>query len=137
VKTAIMQYLLRSDSTAVSYQEIKDSLSVVQFGKRHLSKPGKRADLKERIFLNQNPQDVLQKKEADKKKPEDGKTIAGISSRFEYICKVGNILHRNMHSTFKLFRQMEGSCGAGFHVSVQLASIRSGMIVIRKIWLAV
>ena len=51
MKTAIMQYLLRSDSTAVSYQEIKDSLSVVQFGKRHLSKPGKRADLKEIIFL--------------------------------------------------------------------------------------
>ena len=32
------------------------------------------------------------KKEEDGKKPEEGKTISGISSKFEYICKVINII---------------------------------------------
>ena len=103
-----MHYLLRSDSTAVSYQEIKDSLSVVQFGQKHLAKPRNKADLKERFFLDQNPQDVLLKKEEDRNKPEDGKTIAGISSKFEYICKLRKILYLNMSTKSNELRRTEG-----------------------------
>ena len=91
-KTAINQHLQRSDSTAASYHEIKDSKSVVEFGMKHLSTPGRKAGLKERHFSDLIPSDVLNKKEEDGKKPEEGKTIAGISSKFEYICKVKNMM---------------------------------------------
>ena len=92
VKTSLNQHLLRSDVSPASYQEIKNSESVVNFGKKYLSVPGIRAGIKERVFLDQNPSEVLNKKEEDGKKPEEGKTISGISSKFEYICKVINII---------------------------------------------
>ena len=87
-----MQYLLREHSASSSYQEISDSLSVVDFGEKHLSVPGKKAGLKGRVFLNQSPAEVLQKRQLDSEKAGDGKTISGISSKFEYICKVRKII---------------------------------------------
>ena len=69
VKTSLNQHLLRSDISSASYQEIKNSESVVNFGKKYLSVPGSRAGIKERIFLDQIPSEVLKKKEEDGKKP--------------------------------------------------------------------
>ena len=63
------RHLLRSDSSSASYQDIKNSESVVNFGKKYLSVPGSRAGIKERIFLDQIPSEVLKKKEEDGKKP--------------------------------------------------------------------
>ena len=87
-KTAINQHIQRSDSSAESHHEIKDSKSVVEFGQKHLSKPGKKAGMDERCFVDLRPEDVLKRKEEVSEKPEEGKTIAGISNKFEYICKV-------------------------------------------------
>ena len=61
VKTSVNQYLLRSDSSSTSYQEINNSESVVNYGKKYLSVPGIRAGIKERVFLDQIPSEVLKK----------------------------------------------------------------------------
>ena len=90
-KTSLNQHLLRSDSTSAAFKEIKDSKDVVEFGQKNLSVPGSRAGIKERIFMDQLPAEVLRKKEMDSTRPEEGKTIAGISSKYEYICKVNNL----------------------------------------------
>ena len=90
-KTSLNQHLLRSDSTSAAFKEIKDSKDVVEFGQKNLSVPGSRAGIKERIFMDQLPAEVLSKKAEDSTKPEEGKTIAGISSKYEYICKVNNL----------------------------------------------
>ena len=87
-KTAINQHIQRSDSSSESYHEIKDSQSIVEFGMKNLSAPGKNAGMKERIFLNLKPEDVLNRKTAESGNPEEGTTYAGISKIFEYICKV-------------------------------------------------
>ena len=125
-KTAINEYLLRADSTSASYQEIKDSQSVVEFGKKNLSCPGKRAGIKERCFYNLDPKVVLDKKEEDKKKPEDGKTSDGISSKFEYICQVQKAI-------ISMYLQLTLIIGkwSSSHASVAAASNRSG--IVRKI----
>ena len=48
---------------------------------------GKRAAVKERVFLDIDPTLVLQRKDETEEKG----TIKGISSKFQYICKVYNI----------------------------------------------
>lgn len=132
-----MQYLLREHSVSSSYQEISDSMSVVEFGERHLSVPGKKAGLKARIFLNQSPEEVLQKRHVDSEKSGEGKTINGISSKFEYICKVRQIFCRHFLTVFFIFRQMARSCGAGSLAFALSALDRDGKTVNRRMWLDV
>ena len=80
-KTVINQYMQRSDSAAESFKEIKDSRSVVEFGRKHLSIPKQTSGMNERVFVNLKPEDVLKRKEEDAEKEEEGNTIAGISTK--------------------------------------------------------
>ena len=49
--------------------------------------------MNERCFVDLRPEDVLKRKEEVSEKPEEGKTIAGISNKFEYICQVKKYNH--------------------------------------------
>ena len=84
LKTALYRYMIRSNIDAADYLEVKDSASLQQFGDRFLKIPGSRSQLKLRIFMNLLPEEVL----ARKNEVGESKTLAGISSKFQYICKV-------------------------------------------------
>ena len=88
MKTALHSNLLRSDSSAPDYQEIRTSQQIVHFGNQHLGKPRASAELKKRIFTDLPPETVLSRKEMDKEDPSDSKTIPGISNVYEIICQV-------------------------------------------------
>ena len=62
IKTAIARYLKRSNNDSPDYIEIKDSKSVVEFGRQHLLIPSKKADLQRRIFKNIPPRFFLKGK---------------------------------------------------------------------------
>ena len=86
VKTALHRYMLRSDVNSPDYLEVKDSASLQQFGQRFLKTPGSRSQLKIREFIDLNPDEVLRRKA--RVEDDDSRTLAGISSKFQYICKV-------------------------------------------------
>ena len=86
VKTALHRYMIRSDVNSPSYIEVKDSATLQQFGQRHLSSPGSRSNLDSRDFIDLLPDEILARKES----MSQAKTIAGISTKFEYVCKVKN-----------------------------------------------
>ena len=88
VKTALNQHLLRSDNSSSHYTEVKTSKQIKEFGEKHLSSPGTKAGIKERVFLDLLPDTILQKKEEDSKNPNQDKTLQGISSQYEIICQV-------------------------------------------------
>ena len=88
VKTALNNNLLRSDSSAPDYQEIRTSGQIVSFGNKHLGNPRAGAAMKKRIFTDLPPEVVLRRKEIDKEDPCDSKTISGISNVYEIICQV-------------------------------------------------
>jgi hypothetical protein len=90
VKTALYRYMLRSDVNSPDYLEVKDSASLQQFGQRFLQTPGSRSQLKIREFIDLKPEEVLSRKA--KVEDEDSRTLAGISSKFQYICKVWIII---------------------------------------------
>ena len=85
MKTLIARYLKRSNKDATDYIEVKDSASVVEFCKRHISSPSSKTGIKKRFFTNILPAVFLERKEeaADKVK-----TLAGISTKYQYICEV-------------------------------------------------
>ena len=83
-KTALNRYMIRSDVNSPDYLEVKDSATLKEFGKRHLSIPGTRSKLNSREFIDLHPAEILARKE---QMPESS-TIAGISTKFEYVCKV-------------------------------------------------
>ena len=94
MKTAIARYLSRSSSEATDYIEIKDSRSVVEFCSAHLSSPRSATGIQERLFTNIEPQTFLNRKDEGKSKV---KTIAGISTKYQYVCQVlSNLLIRNL-----------------------------------------
>ena len=76
--------MVRSDINAAAYLEVKDSASLQQFGEKYLKTPGSRSQLNLRVFINLLPAEVL----ARKAEVSESKTIAGISSKFQYVCKV-------------------------------------------------
>ena len=90
VKTALYRYMVRSDVNSPDYLEVKDSASLQQFGQRFLKTPGSRSQLKMREFIDLKPDEVLRRKA--KVEDEDSRTLAGISSKFQYICKVKIII---------------------------------------------
>ena len=89
VKTAIARYLTRSDSTAQDYFDVKDSSSVVKFCTRHLSNPSNKNGIQARIFTDIKPEIFLQRKEQTLDKI---KTLAGISTKYQYVCEVFKLL---------------------------------------------
>ena len=99
MKTALNQHLLRSDSTAPTYTEVKTSQQIVDFGNKHLSKPRSTAGLKEQVFSELLPATVLRRKELDSEDPTDSKTLHGIKSVFEIICQVSGGLRDCHHSS--------------------------------------
>ena len=88
VKTALNNNLLRADSSADGYCEVKTSKQIVDFGNRHLGTPRAGADLRKRIFCDLPPDTVLRRKELDKEDPLNSKTVSGISNIYEIICQV-------------------------------------------------
>ena len=85
VKTAIARYLKRSNSSSPDYIEIKDSASVADFCVKHLSRPGSKTSINERQFHDIRPDVFLARRlEAAEKI----KTMAGISTKFQYVCEV-------------------------------------------------
>ena len=88
VKTALNSNLLRSDSSAPDYQEIRTSSQIVSFGNQHLATPRSGAELTRRIFTDLPPETVLTRKSVDKQDPMDSKTLSGISNVYEVICQV-------------------------------------------------
>ena len=76
--------MIRSDINSPDYLEVKDSSSLKEFGDRFLSTPGSKAQLKTRLFVNLLPDEVLARKEDI----DDTRTLYGISTKFQYICKV-------------------------------------------------
>ena len=76
--------MVRSDIDSADYLEVKDSSSLKEFGERFLSTPGSKALLKTRLFVNLLPDEVLARKED----VDDTRTLDGISTKFQYICKV-------------------------------------------------
>ena len=85
VKTAISRYLVRGNKDASDFIEVKDAESVVKFCSRHLSAPKSRLGIRERFFTTIAAQVFLQRKDEALDKV---KTLAGISSRYQYICEV-------------------------------------------------
>jgi hypothetical protein len=83
--------MIRSDINSPTYLEVKDSATLKEFGKRNLSNPGSKSKLDTREFIDLHPDEVI----ARKKERPDSKTIAGISTRFEYVCKVNNRISLN------------------------------------------
>jgi hypothetical protein len=76
--------MIRSDLNSPNYVEVKDSATLVEFENRSLSIPGPNAHLMKRVFLDLSPAEILDRKNS---MPEQT-TIAGISTKFQYICKV-------------------------------------------------
>ena len=89
IKTAIARYLKRSNKDSPDFIEIKDSKSVVQFCKQHLSTPSSKADLQKREFTDIPPEVFLERKDETFEKV---KTLAGISTKYQYICEVLYVL---------------------------------------------
>ena len=85
MKTAIARYLARSNASSPDYIEVKDSKSVVKFCTRQLSNPSSKNGIKERIFTDIRSEVFLLRKEEALSKV---KTLAGISTKYQYVCEV-------------------------------------------------
>ena len=84
-KTALHRYMIQSDVNSPDYLEVKDSATLKEFGERHLSKPGSKSRLQSRHFVDLLPEEILARKT---EVVDGGGTLDGISSKFQYICKV-------------------------------------------------
>ena len=99
VKTAIARYLKRSNADDPHYIEVKNSDSVVEFGRTHLSKPSKGSEIQDRQFLSIPPSVFLERK---KDVPDRVKTLSGISTKYQYICTVIQYRHNNQAKAYIL-----------------------------------
>ena len=92
-KDALTLHLNRHNNDAEDYIEVKNSETFVLFGEQKLSGPGPKSGISERKFYD------LKKSEVDDRKSEkpDFKTLNGIKSVFQYICKsTGQVLWRKL-----------------------------------------
>ena len=85
MKTSIARYLQHSNTDAPDYIEIKDSASVVKYGRQFLSQPSEKSTMKVRYF-DDIEQDIFLERQAMRK--DSVKTLTGISTRFQYLCEV-------------------------------------------------
>ena len=60
---------------------------MVEFGTKHLSKPNPKAGIQQRVFHDIHPEIFLARKSEALEKV---KTLAGISTRYQYVCEVIN-----------------------------------------------
>ena len=88
MKTSISRYLQHSNTDAPDYIEIKDSASVVKYGRTFLSKPSEKSTMKARYF-DDIEQDIFLERRATRK--DSVKTLTGISTKFQYVCEVSFI----------------------------------------------
>ena len=77
-----INYLLSLPHYQVGYVRVRNSETLQQFGEQQMAQPGPRAHLESRQFIHMKPEEVLSRKE----KVGQTKTLAGIKSKFEYIC---------------------------------------------------
>jgi hypothetical protein len=92
-KDALTINLERRDADKEDHIEVVDSKTFVDFGKKFLSKPGPKAGIKERMFYDLDEDEV---KARLAEKP-GFKTLNGINSVFQYICKPsGEVLWRRL-----------------------------------------
>ena len=65
------------------YIEVKDSESFQRFGQQQLSKPGPRAKLSTRVFIDMKAEEVLERKRVVGKVG----TLDGITTKYQYVCQ--------------------------------------------------
>ena len=92
-KDALTINLERHDADKEDYVEVLDSKSFVEFGEKKLAKPGPKAGIRLRKFFNLEEEKI---KERLAEKP-GFRTLNGINSLFQYICKPsGEVLWRKL-----------------------------------------
>ena len=72
----------RHPEEQVGHIGVKDSATFQQFGQQQMSKPGEKAQLETREFLNLLPEEVKERKAS----LGQVKTLNGIKSKFYYLC---------------------------------------------------
>ena len=82
VKTRLALHTVRHHEDNPGYIEVCDSESFKKFGEQQMSIPGPQSKLKFRKFFNMKPEEIMERK----KKVQPVKTLAGIKSKYQYIC---------------------------------------------------
>ena len=92
-KDALTINLERHDADKEDYIEVLNSETFVKFSNKHLTKPGPKSGIKERMFY-----DLKESKVMERLSEKPGfKTLNGINSVFQYICKpTGEVLWRKL-----------------------------------------
>ena len=75
--------MVRDNPDDSDYIEVKDSKSVCQFGNKQMAVPGPTSGIKKRTFFDLQGEVVKQRRQDT----DEGKTFAGISTKFEILCK--------------------------------------------------
>ena len=76
-------HLVRHPEKQFGYIGVKDSSSFQQFGQQQMATPGMKSMLESQIFIDLLPEEVLQRKRT----VGSVRTLAGITSKFQYICE--------------------------------------------------
>ena len=76
-------HLVRHPEEQVGYIGVKDSSSFQQFGQQQMATPGIKSMLESQIFIDLMLEEVLQRKTTVR----PVRTLAGIMSKFQYICE--------------------------------------------------
>ena len=92
-KDALKINLERRDTERDGHIEVVDSETFTQFGKKYLSQPGPKSGIKKRKFYHLD-ESVVKARIAEKP---SFKTLNGINSVFQYICKPsGEVMWRKL-----------------------------------------
>ena len=75
--------MVRDNPNNPEYIEVKDSKTVCQFGEQQMAVPGPTSGIKRRTFFDLQGE-VVKKRRED---ADEGKPFAGISTKFEILCK--------------------------------------------------
>lgn len=75
--------MMRDDPDSPAYVEVTDSSSACEYGSQQMGVPGPTSGIKKRTFFDLKGEIVKQRKD----EIESVKTLAGISTKFEIICK--------------------------------------------------
>ena len=76
-----MLHLKRHLEGAPGYITVKDSESLQRFGQQQMTKPGAKAKLDTREFVNVKPEEFMQRRDEVGK----ARTLTGIKSKYEYV----------------------------------------------------
>ena len=81
-KTRLAMHVARHPEEQVGHIGVKDSATFQQFGQQQMSKPGEKAQLDTREFLNLLPEEIKERKAS----VGNVRKLSGIKSKFYYIC---------------------------------------------------